>query len=483
MKKLIIIIACTMILVLFAACAAPSVKPSDVSQATVAPTVEPTASQPVPSITNAPVEHTSQAVAGSDPIVLRKLNYMMPVFDSIARGTGSENGAYNPTDNEYFWTVLYLCGVNWGLANQLVEYDENTVKVPRQAMQEYASAAFYEYDDLPLIPENLSGSAITYDEALDSYMLAASDMGDTASRLDGYFVEADGSITAKVGVYSFEEGLVSTVTFGLADNAYASGITDATYYYSVKSVSIESADTKLWQAFSGDQAEYTAADGMNVKINITGDEDAYSTTVDFEVNGAKQQQFIDCFLSNMSCHISDPDDTDGCIDIYISGDTASDDYSTFIYRINAAGISMNELYGSVEALNSAGDALVSTNVDVLGTYGAMTVYTRTSNLSFERISDYELTGASDMLICMPLTLQSDGFDVIIEHADGSISDEVLNAGVKLIPYQTDAESYCRLLLEDGRRAYIDITPDTENWGWIINGVSEGDWFGEIPYCG
>ncbi len=482
MRNLTILAAFTAALaLLFTACAAPVSQPgtqiTPEPEIAAASTAKPTVPTAEPYQTVAPTEPVSQAVPGDDSAVLKKLNYMMPVFDSIARGI-SQGNEYNPADNEFFWSVLYLCAVNWGYTNPLIEYGENAVSVPRKAMQELASAMFFDYDDLTQVPQSLS-SSISYDDGMDSYFLSLSDMGDMYTCLDGYFTEADGSITAKVGMYAPADGLVGTASFSLADNAYASGIADATYYYSVKAASIEAANPKLWQAFDGSEAEYTAADGMSIKINIATDEEAYFTTVDFEVNGAKQQQTLDFYLYNMACHISDPDDADSCVELYVSGDVGSDDYSTFVYRIDATGISMSELNGRAEALNSLGGVIVEAYADVLGTYSATAVYTRTSNLTFERTSDYAIIAPGSS----PLTVQRDGLNVIIEHADGSIEDAVLNSGIQLTPYETDAESYCRLLLADGRRAYIDISPDTENWGWLIDGISEREWFGELPYSG
>lgn len=479
MKKLTII-ALIMALALLTACAAPAVSEPAASSATSPQASAAPANEPLSTL--APVEPVSQAMAGNDSAVLRKLGYMMPVFDSIARSIG-DSCEYDPADSELFWNVLYLCGVNWGHTNSLITYDENAVLVPRQAMQEFASAAFFDYDDLLAIPESLNGSSISYDGGMDSYSLERSDMGEMYTLLDGYVIESDGGITAKVGMYTPSEGLISVVSLSLADNAYVSGITDASYYYSVKSASVQAANAKLWQAFDGNETEYAAADGMNIKIKISADDEAYSTAIDFEVNGAQQQQTFEYYLYGMTCHISDPDDSDGCVELYISGDAASDDYLTFAYRIDATGIAMNELYGNVSALNSFGDAIVEAHADVLGTYGATAIYTRTSNLTFERTSDYKLAAPADALVCMPLTVQRDGLKVIIEHVDGTIEDAVLDSGIRLTPYETDAESYCRLLLEDGRRAYIDIEPDTENWGWLIDGVSEREWFGELPYSG
>jgi hypothetical protein len=131
---------------------------------------------------------------------------MVPVLDSIARGMSEnqEDVAYSVTDPDFFWSVLYLMGNNYGMGYQGVESVESGCMVPRQVMELFASAAFRDYKQLPAIPESVSVS-ISYDEAKDAYILMGSDMSDTVGKIDEYTVQDDGSIQLTLGMYSLSD--------------------------------------------------------------------------------------------------------------------------------------------------------------------------------------------------------------------------------------------------------------------------------------
>ena len=155
---------------------------------------------------------------------------MTPVFDALIRAMYETDSAYAPKDETFFWTTLYLMGVNSGEELGRAELTEDTmIKVPRQAMQEFASACFEDYDDLLPLPSD-EGS-ISYDEGQDAYLLAPSDPGDTETEiLDAE--ETDGLVTAHVK-FSGDEGIY---TFTLVSNPYASGISNPVFMYTVSSV-------------------------------------------------------------------------------------------------------------------------------------------------------------------------------------------------------------------------------------------------------
>jgi hypothetical protein len=155
---------------------------------------------------------------------------MMPVFDALIRAMKETDSAYEPEDEGFFWTTLYLMGVNSGEELGRAEFTENTmIKVPRQAMQEFASACFEDYNDL--LPLSDEDGSISYDEGQDAYLLAPSDPGDAVTEiLDA--TETDGQVTAHVK-FSGDDG---TYTFTLISNPYASGISDPVFMYTVSSV-------------------------------------------------------------------------------------------------------------------------------------------------------------------------------------------------------------------------------------------------------
>ena len=69
-----------------------------------------------------------------------KIERMLPALDSIARAMGIDGTAgYAPRDAEFFWTVIYLMGQNWGYAHPLYESvdmdGQPTVSLPRRRWQ------------------------------------------------------------------------------------------------------------------------------------------------------------------------------------------------------------------------------------------------------------------------------------------------------------------------------------------------------------
>lgn len=233
MKKLSLFLAAVLALTLGLSACAPA--GDDV---VVVPSISPAGeapSSPSDVTTNTDIPATQAPEQTGDPQVEANLAAMMPILDSIVRtmGIGSET-VYNPKDPEFFWSVLYLMGVNWGGAHPLVENDvqNQNVIVPRKVMQEFASAAFLDYSDLLDMPESYAQS-VTYDEGLDAYALSLSDMGDSYTKLDDYTVNPDGSIAAQVGLYVGDGEYYGQITFTLTANPYADGIADPVYLYTV----------------------------------------------------------------------------------------------------------------------------------------------------------------------------------------------------------------------------------------------------------
>lgn len=173
-----------------------------------------------------------------------KLEQMLPALDSIARAMGIDGTeGYAPRDAEFFWTVIYLMGQNWGYAHPLyetVEIDgQPTVSLPRRAVQEMATAAFFDYDDLP---ELVDTPAITYDELHDSYVFAPSDMGDTYTEIESSYEPGNGNVVLVLGFYAGEGTRLGGFDFTLAPNPYADGVEEPIYYYSVMAASAQPRD-------------------------------------------------------------------------------------------------------------------------------------------------------------------------------------------------------------------------------------------------
>ncbi len=231
MKKSLILLAALFALsTVLSACALGTAQPSQ----TAAP-----AATEVPAVTAAPAATDAPAATSDMSQVKKDVEAMMPILDSIVETMGiGEDSAYKPNDDGFCWYVLYLMGVNWGATHPLVEMTDECIIVPRQAMQEFASAAFFDYKDLPAIPEDMAQS-VQYDESIDAYRLAYSDRGTSETRMGTLDVAADGTVTVNVELYETpDELLLGTITFTLVANPYVEGINEPIYLYSVSNATL-----------------------------------------------------------------------------------------------------------------------------------------------------------------------------------------------------------------------------------------------------
>lgn len=228
-KSLILLAALFALSTVLSACAAGGTEPA------AAPTPAVTE---VPAATDAPAVTDTPAVTPDMSQVKTDVEAMMPILDSIVETMGiGEDSAYMPNDDAFCWYVLYLMGVNWGATHPLVEQTDECVIVPCQAMQEFASAAFFGYKDLPAIPEDMAQS-VQYDESIDAYRLAYSDRANTETRMGTLCVAADGTVTVNAELYEVAGDLLGTITFTLVANPYVEGVNEPIYLYSVSNATL-----------------------------------------------------------------------------------------------------------------------------------------------------------------------------------------------------------------------------------------------------
>jgi len=158
---------------------------------------------------------------------------MQPVVDSIMRAICVEDETiHDAEDAEYFWSVLYLMGVNWSGFHELCVFSEDysTIRIPRQVMQEYATAIFCDYQDLLPLPED---SVIVYDEGWDAFILPLSDMGDTHTMLDEYHFDDEGALHVAASLRDWEDNVFFRMNFVMLPNPYADAVVEPVYLYSV----------------------------------------------------------------------------------------------------------------------------------------------------------------------------------------------------------------------------------------------------------
>lgn len=420
-------------------------------------------------------------VAATKGTIASRVEKMQPILDSIVRAIGVEGeGMYIPQDPVCFWSVLYLMGENYGTTHPLVEKQGETVVVPRKVMQEFASAAFCDYDGLLDIPESLQ-TLVQYDQGVDAYLLAPSDMGETKTSVAYWCLLADGTVSVTVTLYQGDDVYPSLgeVRFLLEDNPYADGVAEPIYLYSVMAAGTNASYSGTWMQLDGQGNTVDLdGDGQDEKVTMSvTQEDKVHVQIDY---AGKTYEDTYEYLSFPSLYLSDMDVTDGKKELYVCGDTGSDDYETYVYALNNGEIRKASVWGSVETIVSDGTITLSSQVDVLGTYGGVCTYQVDKNWNFVRSTPYSVMQSVDAWTVRAVVTKLDGLPVVYVSSGEAAT---LPVGTSMLVLMTDRQSYVVCELEDGQQVRVAIEWDSEGWPMRIAGAEDQIWFGELMYAG
>ena len=167
------------------------------------------------------------------------LNMLMPM-DALMMTAVEQGQDYDPSSPEFFWGALYReLGLYAGASSLITTEEIGEIKVPRQTAQEFATGLFAAYSDLPALPESLS-SMIRYDEGWDAYFLSPGDRGLSAAELLTASPTEDGGYDMTARLYDVTDSSdICVYRFHLVPNAYADGITEPLFLYSVESMSLQ----------------------------------------------------------------------------------------------------------------------------------------------------------------------------------------------------------------------------------------------------
>ena len=167
-------------------------------------------------------------------------NMLMPM-DALMMCAVEEEKNYDPADPEFFWGALFRELGNHSDASSLITTNENwELQVPRQVAQEFATGLFADYSDLLAVPDSLS-SIIRYDESWDAYILSPGDRGLSAAEILSASETEDGGYDVTARLYDVTDSSdICVYLFHLVPNAYADGITNPLFLYSVESMSPQS---------------------------------------------------------------------------------------------------------------------------------------------------------------------------------------------------------------------------------------------------
>ncbi len=419
------------------------------------------------------------------------INAMLPIMDSIMRSIGIDSDAkYDSKSDELVWSVLYLTGVNWGMSIEpeaaeptVTTDEEGYVTVAASTMEDYAAAAFGGERTLPKI----SGSfAETVTAADGSYKLAPSDMGNTIARIES--IAPDGStVKVSVGLYLGSGERLGGMVFTLEKCDSAGQFK----YCVTAAVNENELGIYQWKEVKPGSEDHLSADGKadSVKFTVAQDKDN-NVTVKFNIDGKESADELGPLsLNEDSIHVGDTVVGDGFTELYVTGDAASDDYVTYVYRVHGGEVKKASIAGTVQGVYGNGGVSVETSIDILGTHTAgcdfmLTTGDSGNDFAFVRSSDYTVIyqNFSEAWDDFALKLSRDGLKLIL--GDGSAAEG--KKGDKFLIMGTDMQSYADLMAEDGTTSKINIQASEDEYDyltWSIDGVSESEWFEELAYAG
>lgn len=161
---------------------------------------------------------------------------MVEPADALVRCMLENDMEYAPKDPVFFWTALsYFVGA-YGADHSLAQVDDESITLPRKAVQEMAIALFADYDDLLELPEAVS-ARVTYDESLDAYRFGRGDIGLSETKLT-LLGEENGTVRAEAKLISTmeDQDTIGTWEITMTENTYADGIENPKYLYSISNV-------------------------------------------------------------------------------------------------------------------------------------------------------------------------------------------------------------------------------------------------------
>ena len=211
-----------------------------------------------------------------------QISCMKAPIDALARCMLENDMEYDPEDPDFFWTALFYFTGAYGLENDLVKENDNyQLIVPTKVMQEHATALFADYDDLLDLPDIMQGN-VSYDEGKDAYLVSQGDVGLSEMRLTEFEETDDGiEVTAELWGTGPEEELIAAYDVLLVENAYADGITDPTYLFSV--ASMEMTENNSHVDYSDlNNSDKNTADAIPAAAVFNGLSDSHSVEVEMK---------------------------------------------------------------------------------------------------------------------------------------------------------------------------------------------------------
>lgn len=171
---------------------------------------------------------------------------------------------------------------------------------------------------------------------------------------------------------------------------------------------------------------------------------------------------------------------DGSCGVMFEVDFASDDYTTYLYRLDSKKpVQTENIFASFEKGSVQPNGCnLEFRVDMLGTWGSSVPYTINDDWTLTTEETvYELGNGADCEERRSLTNQAE----LPVTMDGENQIRMLPVGTVIYPMSTDGQTYLDFETEDGKKGRIAV--EKIDYSIKIDGIDEYSYFSEIPYAG
>ena len=163
-------------------------------------------------------EETSEPA--NDPQTAEALKDSEPLYGGVIRAMyqpdiSKDGVSYVPSDRQFFWLCIYFTANQMADTPEGITFDEKaqTYRIPADLMQQYAAGCFGAEASLPEIPQEVT---FVKKDGSD-YLVTASDVGDTNTRITKAYKNSDGTCCAVID-FSTGEGTMGTYKITFREN-------------------------------------------------------------------------------------------------------------------------------------------------------------------------------------------------------------------------------------------------------------------------
>ena len=151
-----------------------------------------------------PAETAVETAQGSAPAQVDVSESMYPAVHALVLAMTENHLEYNPEDAEFLWTSLYYMLSLYGQMDERAELTDDTLILPGEVVQDYASVLYPDVSTLPEIPSPIS-ERISYRAADHTYRLARGDEGLSQVTVDSPVYQDSGTVVVDGALKSLED--------------------------------------------------------------------------------------------------------------------------------------------------------------------------------------------------------------------------------------------------------------------------------------